>query len=153
MRTETKWAVIATVILFIWLFVGKLLGMQVPDKMPTWTIIDMVVSILIFIVIYYMVTREKREHDLGGVMSLKQGFLAAGMMTLIFIPLSTLVVYIFAKAINPGFPSILMEFVEQGSIERDPVDYFLASHVKIAFFAGLLFSLIFAFINKRAATS
>ena len=153
MRTETKWAVIATIIIFIWLFIEKILGLQVPDKMGTWAIVDIIGSLLIFIVIYYMVTREKREHDLRGVMTWQQGFWAAAIMTLIFIPLSTLLIYFFAKAVNPGFASTLMEFVEQGSIERDPIDYFLSSHLKYAVFGGLLFSALFAFINKRTAAT
>ena len=153
MRTETKWAVIASVILFILLFLEKTLGLQTPEKMATWSIIDIVASLIIFIVAYYMVTKEKREHDLGGVMNWKQGFWAAAIMTLIFIPISTLVIYIFIHAVNPDFPATLMEFTTQGSIEKDPVDYFLSSHVVMAVFGGLFFSALFAFINKRAAVA
>ncbi|MEO1263419.1 MAG: DUF4199 domain-containing protein [Bacteroidota bacterium] len=151
MRTETKWAVIATIVLFIWLFIEKIMGLQVPDKMSTWSIVDIVASLLIFIVTYYMVTREKREHDLRGIMSWKQGFLAAGIMTLVFIPLSTLMVYIFVKAVNPGFAPVFMEFATEGSYVRDPIDFFLATHLYSAAFGGMLFSALFAFINKRAS--
>ncbi len=153
MKTETKWAVIASIILFVWLFLEKLLGLQTPDKMATWAIIDMIGSVLIFVVAYFMVTREKREHDLRGIMSWNQGFWAAAIMTLIFIPISTLVVYIFAVAINPDFASNVFEFFNKGSIERDPIDAFLASHVQIGVIAGLIFSALFAFINKRAAAT
>ena len=153
MRTETKWAAVASVVLFIWLFIEKILGLQVPDKMSTWSTVDIIASLLIFIVVYFMVTREKREHDLRGAMSWKQGFWAAAIMTLIFIPLSTLVVYIFVKAVNPGFAPVFMEFATEGSFTRDPVDFFLASHLFFAFFGGLLFSALFAFVNKRAAVS
>ncbi len=153
MRTETKWAVIASIILFIWLFIEKILGLQTPDKMSTWAIVDIIASILIFIIVYFMVTREKREHDLRGVMNWKQGFWAAAIMTLIFIPISTLLIYIFIKAINPDFASTLMDFAKPNSIERDPIDYFLTSHLISAVIGGLIFSALFAFINKRAAAA
>ncbi|MEZ4933509.1 MAG: DUF4199 domain-containing protein [Saprospiraceae bacterium] len=153
MRTETKWAVIASIILFIWLFIEKILGLQTPDKMSTWAIVDIIGSLLIFIAVYFMVTREKREHDLRGVMDWQQGFWAAAIMTLIFIPISTLLLYIFIQAVNPDFASNVFEFISKGSIERDPIDAFLFSHVRIAVIAGLIFSAIFAFINKRATAA
>ena len=153
MRTETKWAVIASLILFILLFLEKMLGLQTTEKMSTWAIVDFLASLIIFIITYFMVTREKREHDLGGIMNWQQGFWAAAIMTLVFVPISTLVVYIFIHAIHPDFPSILMEFTTQGSIEKDPVDYFLSSHVIAAVFGGLFFSALFAFINKRAVVA
>lgn len=149
MRTETKWAVIASIILFIWLFIEKILGLQTPDKISTWFIVDMVFSLIIFVVVYFMVTREKREHDLRGVMDWQQGFWAAAIMTLIFIPISTLVLYIFLTAVSPDLASIAMAHSTEGSIENDPIHSFLSIHLKYAVFGGLIFSAIFAFINKR----
>lgn len=153
MRTETKWAIIASIVLFIWLYIEKILGLQTPDKMSVWAVVDILASLLIFIVVYFMVTREKREHDLRGVMSWNQGFWAAAIMTLIFIPISTLVVYIFATAVNPDFASALLDFAKQGSIDLDPIDYFLSSHLISAIIGGLVFSALFAFINKREAVA
>ena len=153
MRTETKWAIIASIVLFIWLYIEKILGLQTPDKMSAWAVVDILASLLIFIVVYFMVTREKREHDLRGVMSWNQGFWAAAIMTLIFIPISTLVVYIFATAVNPDFASALLDFAKQGSIDLDPIDYFLSSHLISAIIGGLVFSALFAFINKREAVA
>lgn len=88
MRVETKWAVIAAVALFLILLAEKLFGLQTIENMSTWIIVDMVLGFLLFIVVYLMVTREKREADLNGVMTWNQGFWAAAIMTLIFIPIS-----------------------------------------------------------------
>ncbi len=153
MRTETKWAVIASVVVFLWFFITKLLGLQASDKLATWSTINLIASLLIFITVYYMATREKREHDLRGVMDWNQGFWAAAIMTLIFIPISTLLLYIFLTAINPDFASAIIDFTTKGSIERDPIDFFLSSHLKTGVFMGLIFSALFAFINKRAAAA
>ena len=151
MRTETKWAVIASIIVFVWFFIEKILGLQTAEKMSTWVIVDLIASFIIFAVVYYMVTREKREHDLRGIMNWNQGFWAAAIMTLIFIPISTLLIYIFITAVNPDFAPALFAFATEGSIDRDPIDYFLSSHLSTAVFGGLLFSAIFALINRRSA--
>ena len=151
MRTETKWAVIAAIVLFVWLFIEKLLGLQTAEKMSTWALVDIVASLLISIAVYFMVTREKREHDLRGVMSWNQGFWAAAIMTLIFIPISTLLVYIFVNSVNPDLAPAILNSAGMGSIEIDPIDYFLSWHLKTAIIGGLFFSALFAFINKREA--
>ncbi|HFA50108.1 MAG TPA: DUF4199 domain-containing protein [Bacteroidetes bacterium] len=151
MRTETKWAVIASFVVFIWMVIQKLIGLQTADNLSTLDIVNSIASLVIWVFIYYMFTREKREVDLGGYMTWKQGFWAAAIMTLILIPISTLLVYIFAKAINPGFPPILMEHVTNGSIESDPINFFLRGHVLPAILGGLLFSALFPFFMKKSA--
>ena len=121
MRTETKWAVIATVIVFVWFLVMKMLGWQELENLDTGAFANLIFSIVVFLFVYYMVTREKREPDLRGVMSWKQGFWAGAIMTLIFIPISTLLIYIFINSINPEFASLLMQADKGASFERDPI--------------------------------
>ncbi len=151
MKTETKWAVICAILIFIWLFIEKLLGLQTLEKMPTWVIANRIVVILLAVISYYMVTREKREHDLGGVMSWKQGFWASAIMTLIFIPICGLLFYIFLTAFNTDFAPARMAFTTGGSIDKDPIDFFLSLYVKDVVIGGLLMSVVFAFVNKREA--
>ncbi|MEK7253810.1 MAG: DUF4199 domain-containing protein [Bacteroidota bacterium] len=148
MRTEIKWAIIATIVLFVWLLLEKLLGLHAPEKLATWMIVDFIASILIFIAIYYMTTRDKRDVELGGVMSWKQGFWAAAVMTLIFIPLSSLVVYIFIKFVSPELPGSLTSYAKS---TKDAISTFMSSHVTSSIVGGLLFSLIFPVFTKRAA--
>ena len=153
MKTETKWAVIASLLVFAWLFIEKIMGWHTAEKMDTRSIVALIASFVIFIYVYYMETREKRERDLGGVMTFKQGFWSAAVMTLVFIPLSTLLIYFFLSVVSPDLPSILMDFATKGSIERDPVDYLLSGHLTSAIFGGLVFSVIFALINKKVSTA
>ena len=150
MRTETKWAVIASIVLFLWLILEKLLGLQTAENFNIWAIVDIIASIVIFIVVYYFFCREKRERDLNGSMLWKEGFWAAAIMTLIFIPLSTLMIYIFATWINPDFVNILAERSSGGSITHDSVNIFLKQHVLSAIILGLLFSAIFPLFTRRS---
>jgi len=151
MKIETKWATITAIAIFIWLFIEKLLGFQTLEKMPTWVVANRSVIILIALVTYYLATREKREHDLGGKMTWPQGFWAAAIMTLVFIPICGLLVYIFISWINPDFAPARMAYTTSSSIDTDPIDYFLSLFLADAVIGGLLMSVVFAFINKRTA--
>ncbi len=152
MKTETKWAVITAVLIFIWLFIEKLLGLQTLEKMPTWVLANRAAIILIALFCYFMATREKREHDLFGTMTWNQGFWAAATMTLVFIPICGLLVYVFITAINPDFAPARMAYTTNGSIDKDAIDYFLSLYLADAVIGGLLMSVVFAFVNKRGAT-
>lgn len=152
MRTETKWAVIASIAVFLWLWLEKLLGLQTAENFDTWALVDIIASIIIFTVVYYFFCREKRDVDLNGVMSWKEGFWAAGIMTLIFIPLSTLLIYIFATVINPDFIHIVAERSSGGSIVYEEVSLFLSQHTISAMVFGLLFSLTFPLFTRKTLT-
>lgn len=151
MRTETKWAVIATIAILALFLIGKVLGLQTEEKLSTWQLISFIFSILLYIAVYFMVTREKREHDLRGIMSYKQGFWAAAIMTLIFIPLSTLVIYIFVKWISPDFAAFAVQMGEGADFSKTTMNHWLATHVGFALMGGLLFSLLFPLFTKRSA--
>jgi hypothetical protein len=150
MRTETKWAIIASITLFVILLVEKILGLQTAEKIGTWIMVDMILAVLLFVIIYYAVTKEKRDADLNGTMTWAQGFWAAAVMTLIFIPLSSLLVYIFLKMVNPDAAPLLIEHAGKPS-GKDPVNSYLYIHLLNAVFLGLLFSLIFPLFTRRSA--
>lgn len=151
MRTETKWAVIASLAIFIWLFIEKILGLQTEEKHATWLLVSTLVSLLIFIIVYFMVCREKREHDLGGVMSYKQGFWAAAITTLVFIPLSMLGIYIFAHWGNPDFAALVAQKQGGADYGKTTMNFWLAGHLYHALLGGLFFSLLFPLFTKRSA--
>lgn len=151
MRTETKWALIAVLLLAIWLCVQNFLGLHSAEKFATGMLVDFIVSILIFIFVYFMATREKREAEYNGVMSWSEGFWAAARMTLVFLPLSTLVIYLYLQYINPAFPAIFNEKSGADSYHKDPVNVYLQTHVISAFLFGGLFCLIFPLFTRKNA--
>jgi uncharacterized membrane protein YhdT len=151
MRTETKWAIIMSIIPFIWMLIGKMLGLQTHENFSTWMLADVIAGTLLFIVIYYLVTREKREVDYGGMMTWSQGFWAAAIMTLIFVPLSALLIYIFIKFVSPDFAGIFAAHSGIDTYGKDPIGGYMLSHIMTAVFGGLLFSLLFPLFTKRSA--
>lgn len=150
MRTETKWAIIASLSIFFILLVEKFTGLQTPEKIGIWVLVDIIFAAVMFIVVYLMVTWEKREKEYNGIMSWQEGFWTAAIMTLIFIPLSTLLIFIFMKYINPDAASMLMK-ASHAYEGKDPINNYLRLHLVNAVAYGLVFSLIFPLFTKKQA--
>ncbi len=151
MKAESKWAFIATIALFVWLFIEKMLGLLTVEKFGTWTLVDMTFSILMFIVVYYLMLKEKRDTEMNGVMSWTEGFWAAARMSLILIPLLSFAIYIFLKFVSPDFPAIFNTATEMAANGKDGINNYLMANVMSGFFFGGLFSLVFPFFTKRSA--
>jgi hypothetical protein len=151
MRTETKWAIIAALALFAILLVEKFTGLQTAEKVGTWIIVDIILAVILFLVMYSMETWEKREKELNGVMTWKEGFWSAAIMTLIFIPLSSLLILIFLKYINTDAAAILMSAAGGDHTGKDAISNYMYLHLINALSFGLVFSLIFPLFMKKKA--
>ena len=146
MRVETKWAIIITVVLLLWFLVAQALGLFTTEKIATGNMIGFVVSILTYIIGYFMVTKEKREMDYNGGDQKSGGISAAARMTLIYIVLSSLVFYIYIQYLNPGYKA----FITSDNFGKDPVNTFLFGNVYASFVFGGLFCLIFPLFTRKS---
>ena len=153
MKSETKWAVIATVALLVTLLLSKMLGLHSAEKFETGMIVGTIVSALTFIVIYYLVCKEKRDGEYNGIMSWQEGFWTCARMTLIYIPLSCAVLYFYLTTINAEFCTVFLQKAADmgGASGKDPINDNLYFQAKMSYLMGGLFSLIFPAITKRAA--
>lgn len=148
MRVETKWAAIPTFIILLWMFVAQSLGFFTTEKFATGQLIGIVVSTLTFAVTYYMLTKEKRDKDYNGIMSWSEGFWAAARMTLIYIPISCFVFYIYIQYLNPGYKAL----IASSDFSKDPVNNYLMGNLLSSFVFGGLFCLIFPLFTRRGLT-
>jgi len=146
MRVETKWAIISTVVMLLWLLLAQALGLFTAEKIATAELVGVIVSSLTFVITYYMVTKEKRDLDYNGVMSWSEGFWTAARMTLIFIPISCFVLYLYIEYLNPGYGA----FVASNNFGKDPVNTFLMENLVSAFLFGGLFCLIFPLFTRKS---
>lgn len=145
MKAETKWAIIASAVLFIWMLVAQAVGLLTPEKFATGQLIGAVVSMVLFIIVYYLTTKEKRDRELNGVMSWSEGFWAAARMTLIFIPVSSILFLIYWKFINPDY----LALTASNDYGKDPVNYLLRGNVTSALLFGGIFCLIFPLFTRK----
>lgn len=146
MRIETKWATIITFIILLWFLVAKAMGLFTVEKIATGQTVGFYVTMLTYIIGYYMVTREKRDKDYNGVMSWSEGFWTAARMTLIYIPISCFVFYVYIQYLNPGHKA----FVASHNFGKDPVNIFMHGNVSASFLFGGLFCLIFPLLTRRS---
>ena len=149
MRVETKWAIIVTVVILIWMLIAQALGLLTTEKIATGKLIGIIVSTLAYAITYYMVTKEKRDKDYNGVMSWSEGFWTAARMTLIYIPISCFVFYLYIEYLNPGYQAL----IASENFTKDPVSNFLFGNVCASFLWGGLFCLIFPLITRRGLAS
>lgn len=152
MRTETKWAVIATLAFLVLSFIEKLCGLHTEAMYGTWFIVSTVANLLIFIVAYFMCCREKREHDLGGVMSWAQGFWACAIMTLIYIPISMAIIYVFVEWVSPDFAAYVAQSQSAADFQGDTMNWWFKGHAWHAIVGGLFFSLLFPLFTRRSVS-
>ncbi len=146
MRIETKWAAIVTAIIFLWLLLAKALGFFTAEKFATGQMVGTVVSILAYAFTYFMVTKEKRDKDYNGIMTWSEGFWTAARMTLIYIPISSFILYFYIQYINPDHKA----FLASDNFEKDPVNAFLYGNLSASFVFGGLFCLIFPLLTRKS---
>lgn len=152
MRTETKWAVIATLAFIILIFIEKILGLHTKENEGTWFLFSTVANLLVFVAVYYMTCREKREHDLGGTMTWAQGFWACAIMALLYIPLSMVVVMAFVGWVSPDFAAYVAQAQSGAEYEKTTMNWWLFHHVAFALLGGLFFSLLFPLFTRRSVS-
>jgi Protein of unknown function (DUF4199) len=146
MQVETKWAIIPTAIILIWMLIAQSLGLLTADKLATGKWIGGIISFSTYCLAYFMVTKEKRDRDYNGVMTWAEGFWAAARMTLIYIIISSIVFYIYIQYLNPGHKAL----IASSDFGKDPVNTFLMSNLSASFLFGGLFCLVFPLFTRRS---
>ena len=152
MRTETKWALIAAIAVFVVMFLEKMFGLHTPEKFSTWQIVDLVASFLVLIVVYLLFCKEKRDVDFNGVMTWKQGFWASAVMTLMFIVLGVFVLLLFVQLISPEFPKFFSDGTQMSTNGKDPFNNTMHANLWFLVIFGLLFSILFPLFTRKSAS-
>ncbi len=150
MKYETKWSLIIAVLAFLLFNVEMLMGLHEPSNFDTWQMVDVPAGLLILLVGYWMMIKQKRDLQLAGRMSWKQGFWTGAIGTLLLIPTSTLLVFIFITWINPMFPMVFAEKAGQYDYLRDATGLFLTGHVLSTMLVGLLLSVTLPFFLRKS---
>jgi len=122
--TEIKWGIIFIIMGLLWMTMEKLLGWHDEhiDKHAFYTNIIMAPAIIIF----YMALKDKRDHDYGGSMTWKQGFISGLIVSVVVTILTPLSQYIVQNIITPDyFANAIAYAVESGhSTQQDAEAYF-----------------------------
>ncbi len=100
-KTEIKWGVIFMGVTLAWMLLERVVGLHSThiDKHPTYTNFFSIVAIATFV----FALRDKRQSDLGGNMTWKEGFLSGVIISAIIGVLSPLGQLITAYMISPDY--------------------------------------------------
>jgi hypothetical protein len=98
---EFKWAVYFIILLFIWFYVEKILGLH--DQYVKWEGLFSLLIIIPQAVLYHFELKTKNIQFYNGEITWKQAFFSGAILTLILAGLSPIVSYTTTAVISPDF--------------------------------------------------
>ena len=123
-KLEIRWGVIFSVAMLVWLLVERLAGLHSThiDQHLIWTNLFAIVAIAI----YVLAMRQKREHELNGQMTWKQGFICGVGITIVVAILSPLTQWLAHTFVSPHFFTNMVDYaVRSGNMtEAQALSYF-----------------------------
>lgn len=136
--TEIKWAIIFTITALVWMVLEKALGWHdvLIEKHALYTNFFALVAIAVFV----FALINKRNTDLSGKMTWKQGFVSGIIISVVVALLTPLSQYITHEFISPDyFKNAIAHAVDSGATSKENAETFFNfnSYTKIAAFGGL----------------
>jgi hypothetical protein len=153
--TELKWAAIFVVVALLWMVLERVAGLHGP-RIEHHALLTNLFA-LPAVAVYVLALRDKRDGDLGGAMTYRQGFVSGAIITVIVALLSPLSQWFTHTVITPDYFENAIEAADRvGMAARaDAEAYFnLANYIRLSMFGavamGLGTSAVVAFFVKRA---
>ncbi|WP_417659359.1 DUF4199 domain-containing protein [Pseudidiomarina sp.] len=153
-KLEIRWGFIFSVAMLLWLLVERLVGLHSTyiEYHMVWTNLFAVVAIAV----YVFALRQKRDKELNGSMTWKQGFMSGVGITVVVAILSPLTQWLAHTIVSPHFFTNMVEFaVRSGNMtEAQALDYFsLQSYMMQAVIGavamGVITSAVVAFFVRN----
>lgn len=137
-RLELRWALVFALMMVGWMTMEKLTGLHGPriEQHAIYTNFVAIPAILL----YVFALINKRQKDLGGYMTYVQGLRTGIIITLLYAPLSVVVVYLSTQVISPEFfPNITAHVIKTNTMTPDvAAGYFNLNNYMISAFLGSL---------------
>lgn len=153
-KLEIRWGFIFSVAMLLWLLVERLIGLHSTyiEYHMVWTNLFAVVAIAV----YVFALRQKRDKELNGSMTWKQGFMSGVGITVVVAILSPLTQWLAHTIVSPHFFTNMVEFaVRSGNMtEAQALEYFsLQSYMMQAVIGavamGVITSAVVAFFVRN----
>ena len=107
-RTELKWGLVFVGMSLLWMLGERLAGLH-DERIAHHAVYTNLIAIPA-ILIYWLGLREKRDHDYGGKMSWRQGFVAGLLMTAVVVVLTPVSQWLTARVISPDYFTNAIEY-------------------------------------------
>lgn len=155
---EIKWGVFFMLMQLAWMTMERLAGLHDAhiDKHAVVTNLVAIPSVLL----YVLALREKRNKQLGGAMTYRQGFITGLIMTIVVTLLSPLSQYITSTIISPDyFENAIQYAVSTGASTQEEAEanFNLKNYLMVTVLftpvVGVITSAIVALFLKKGAKS
>lgn len=153
-QIEIKWAIIFSVVLILWCFIEKILGLHGP-RIEQHQLFSMF-YIIPAIVLYFLAILEKRNKYFLGKASFKKLFFTGFLITIFISILNPLNQFIIHNLISPEFFQNLIAYsVKTNAMNQNEAEnYFnLLNYILISlpfsFFVGIFTSIVAALVLKK----
>ncbi|POY38942.1 hypothetical protein C3K47_00110 [Solitalea longa] len=160
-RTEFKWALVISLLNFIWLLLEYAVGLH--DRYLSVLPYVTLFSIIIPVVFIRKALVEKRENEYLKNISFWQSMLSGSFITVVCSVISVFSMMIYFKLINPQFTDFMVEYVAKKAAdngeniaqasERARIYFSMKSYMQKAFggtmLIGLLVTLFWSILIKR----
>ncbi|MFM1877976.1 MAG: hypothetical protein RLZZ241_842 [Bacteroidota bacterium] len=154
LKTEIKWALIFTATTLLWMLLEKFSGLH-----STHIALHQYLTNLFAIpaiLVYVFALKEKKNKDLGGAMSYKQGFISGMLITLFVTMLSAPTQWVVSEIITPEyFPNVIAYSLKSGyfqtQVEAEAyfnLENYMFQSVMGALLMGIMTTAIVAFFMK-----
>ncbi len=153
--TELKWAVIFMIITFLWLLFEKFMGWHnenVADH-ATYTNFYAIPATLV----YVFALRDKRNRDLSGKMTWKQGFISGIIISIIIAIFTPLTTWLTHEYLTPDYFENVSAFaVESGQMTSEEAgayfslsNYILQGVIVALLYGAVTSAIVSIFLRKK----
>jgi hypothetical protein len=155
--TELEWAAIITFFSLAWMVLEKWMGWHDEhiNQHATYTLLALPITIAL----YFFALRTKRNEDLGGTMTWREGFKSGMVLTLFLAVLSPLAQVITHRLITPDFFSNMIDYsVANNKMPRGMAEnlfslgsYVLQSLVGVLVFGAIVSGVLATLLKQENA--
>tara|TARA_R110002049_G_scaffold181169_5_gene348242 strand:- start:1346 stop:1831 length:486 start_codon:yes stop_codon:yes gene_type:complete len=145
-KTEIKWAVIFSACTLAWVFFEKMMGWH--DELIAKHYLYTNIFGIVAIVLYVKALKDKKENDLEGQMSWKQGMVSGIALSVFIAILSPLVQFNIATFISPDFFSNAIAYAVESGKDKAMAEAFfnIKSYMLQSVFGALSMGVVAAAI-------
>jgi len=143
---EFKWAVFFIILLFVWFYMEKFLGLH--DQHVKWEGLFSFLIILPQALLYHFALKDKKYNYYQGNISWKQAFFSGAILSLVIAGLSPVVSYTATAFVSPD----LMENLRQqsgASVDVYSANRFATNMLFSLLSNGIVIAAVIALVNKK----
>ena len=143
---EFKWAIYFIILLFLWFYMEKLLGLH--DQYVKWEGLFSFLIILPQALLYHFALKNKKLKYYQGKISWKQAFFSGAILSLIIAGLSPIVSYTATAVVSPDLMENLRE--QSGrSVDVYSANKFATNMLFSLLSNGIVIAAVIAILNKK----